>query len=56
MRCTVGAFFPETTQYSFFTAHGPPYCQERMAIRAETGKCRILQGFEVKFPQFVPEW
>ena len=32
MRCTVGAFFPKTTQYSFFTAHGPPYCQERMAI------------------------
>ena len=32
MRYTVGAFFAETTQYSFFTAHGPPYCQERIAI------------------------
>ena len=25
-------FFSKTTQYSFFTAHGPPYYQERMAI------------------------
>ena len=25
-------FFFKTTQYSFFTAHGPPYYQERMAI------------------------
>ena len=24
--------FPKTTQYSFFTAHGPPYYQERMTI------------------------
>ena len=25
-------FFPKATQYSFFTAHGPPYYQERIPI------------------------
>ena len=32
MRYTTGIFILKTTQYSFFTAHGPPYYQERMAI------------------------
>ena len=29
---------------------------DKLKSRAETGKCPIFQGFEVKFPQFVPEW
>ena len=28
----------------------------KLKNRAETGKCPIFQDFEVKFPQFVPEW
>ena len=33
MRYTVGVIvFAKTTQYSFFTAHGPPYYQERIPI------------------------
>ena len=31
MRYRVGVF-SKTTQYGFFTAHGTPYYQERMAI------------------------
>ena len=29
---------------------------DKLKNRAETGKCPVFQGFEVKFPQFVPEW
>ena len=34
MRYTIGIihFFAKTAQYSFFTAHGPPYYQERIPI------------------------
>ena len=30
--------------------------REKLKNKAEAGKCPIFQGFEVKFPQFVPEW
>ena len=30
--------------------------RDKLKNRAETGKCSIFQGFEGKFPQFVPEW
>ena len=29
---------------------------DKLNNRAKTGKCPIFQDFEVKFPQFVPEW
>ena len=28
----------------------------KLKNRAETEKCPIFQGFEIKCPQFVPEW
>ena len=30
--------------------------RDKLKNRAETGKCPIFQGFEVKFLQFVLEW
>ena len=30
--------------------------RDKLKNRAETGKCSIFQGFEIKFPKFVPEW
>ena len=30
--------------------------RDKLKNRAETGKCPIFQDFEVKFPQFDPEW
>ena len=30
--------------------------RDKLKNRTETGKCSIFQGFEGKFPQFVPEW
>ena len=34
---------------------GQDFERDQLKNRAETGKCPIFQGFEVKFPQFVPE-
>ena len=30
--------------------------RDKLKNSAETGKCPIFQGFEIKFPHFVPEW
>ena len=34
----------------------PSSMGDKLNNRAETGKCPIFQGFEVRFPQLVPEW
>ena len=47
-----GLYFRNKT----FMGVGGQDFRDKLKNRAETGKCPIFQGLEVKFPQFVPEW
>ena len=51
MRYMVGVFFSETTQYSFFTAHGHPYYQERMAISVYS--LNVMKYMENRITQWI---
>ena len=51
MRYMVGFCFSKTTQYSFFTAHGPPYCQERMAISVYS--LNVMKYMENRITQWI---
>ena len=51
MRYTIGVFFAKTTQYSFFTAHGPPYYQERMAINVYS--LNVMKYMENRITQWI---
>ena len=58
MRYTVGVFFfgcffffSKTIQYSFFTAHGPPYYQERMAISVYS--LNVMKYMENRIKQWI---
>ena len=42
--------FAKTTQYSFFTAHGPPYYQERMAI---VYSLNVMKYMENRIAQWI---
>ena len=52
MRYTVGVIFVEkTTQYSFFTAHGPPYYQERISISVYS--LNVMKYMENRITQWI---
>ena len=48
----IGVFFlAKTTQYSFFTAHGPLYYQERMAISVYS--LNVIKYMENRITQWI---
>ena len=51
MRYMAGAFFAKTTQYNFFTAHGPPYYQERMTISVYS--LNVMKYMENRITQWI---
>ena len=52
MRYTVGvSFFAKTTQYSFFTAHGPSYYQERTSISVYS--LNVMKYMENRITQWI---
>ena len=51
MRYTVDPFFSKTTQYRFFTAHRPPYYQERMAISVYS--VNVMKYMENRITQWI---
>ena len=52
MKYTIGVFLSaKTTQYSFFTAHGPPYYQESMAISVYS--LNVMKYMENRITQLI---
>ena len=51
MRYTLALFFVKTTQYSIFTAHGPPYYQERIPIGVYS--LNVMKYMENRITQWI---
>ena len=52
MRYMVGvSFFLQKQHYSFFTAHGPPYYQERMTISVYS--LNVMKYMENRITQWI---